>query len=71
MTIKELKNFLDALPEEFDNFGVVNGEYGKFAVEDGFHYRADKPINAAVIDEETEELCVLHQTEEEVDKIKN
>lgn len=71
MTIKDLKNFLDTLPEEFNSFGVVNGEYGKFSVDDEFHYRVDKPVIALTVDEQTKELCVLHQTEEEIDKIKN
>jgi len=71
MTIKDLKEFLATLPEEFDNYGVVNGEYNKFKVDDGFHYRIDKPVNASIVDEETKELCLLHQTEEEIEKIKS
>jgi hypothetical protein len=71
MTIKELKEFLETLPEEFNDYRVVNGEYGKFSVTDEFHYRTDKPVNASIVDEQTKELCLLHQTEEEINEIKN
>ena len=71
MTIKELKNFLSTLPEEFDEFTMSNGEVGKVETEEGFYYRLDKPIRTLFVDEENKELCFLHQTEDEVSKIEN
>ena len=32
MTFKELKNFVNMIPEEMDEFEVVNGEKGPAAV---------------------------------------
>jgi hypothetical protein len=69
MTIKDLRNFLNKLPSEFDDFGVVNGEVGTLDSE--YYYRVDKPVVQISVDEETEEFLVLHQTKEEVEDIKN
>jgi hypothetical protein len=68
MTVKELKEFLESLPEEFDGFGVINGEYGELPSddEDNLVYRLDKPISVIYVDEQTEELALLNQTEEEI-----
>jgi hypothetical protein len=71
MTVKELKTFLKTLPKSFDDFDVVNGEYGKLMTDDNLHYRVDKPIVYMLVDEETKELCILHQTENEVEEIIN
>ena len=48
MTLRELKDFINNLPEEMDNFGVVNGEVGYVDPEDEISmvYRLDKPIIA-------------------------
>ena len=67
ITIKELKKFLDTLPKEFDEYPIMNGEYGK--VDDKNYYRIDKPIIFLNIDEDTEELCILYQAEDEINKI--
>ena len=67
ITIKNLKEFLATLPEEFDSYGLMNGEYGK--ANDEHYYRLDKPIIHMMVDEDTEELCILHQSEEEIDTI--
>lgn len=60
ITIKELKDFLETLPPEFDNFTMVNGE--TFEIDDIHYARLDKPIISLSIDEETKELCLLHQS---------
>jgi len=67
ITVAELKNFLNTLPNEFDSFNLVNGEYGQ--VNGEHYYRIDKPILQINVDEDTKELCILHQTETEVDDI--
>jgi len=74
MTLEELKEFLNNLPEDFNGYGVVNGEVGtlKDSGEDGepdYMYRCDKPIITLFVDEENKEICFLHQTQEEVDTI--
>ena len=69
MTIKDLRDFLNRLPAEFDDFGVVNGEVGK--LDEEHYYRVDKPVVQISVDEESKEFLILHQTEEEVEAIKN
>lgn len=69
MTLKELKNWLDDLPEEFMDFSVVNGEVGML---DGqYMYRIDKPVTTLTVDEENKEVVILNDSEETEDYIKN
>ena len=70
-TIKNLKEYLEKLPKEFDEFEMVNGEVANLGDGDTSYYRVDKPIISINIDEENKEICFLHQTEEEIDKIVN
>ena len=67
MKIIELKEFLETLPDDFDQYEVVNGEYVK--IDSEYYSRVDKPVMFLTVDEESKELCVLHQTEEETIKI--
>ncbi len=75
MTLEELKAFLNSLPEEFNSYGVVNGEVGILkgsAEEEGKEdlvYRCDKPIISLYVDENSKEVCFFHQTQEEVTEI--
>ena len=69
MNLKEMRDFLNDLPEEFDEYYVINGEVGvKEGVEgvDDMVYRCDKPVISIFIDEEGGEICFLHQTREDV-----
>ena len=68
ITIKELKMFLDRLPEHMDEFEMVNGEVTELP-ESGFYARVDKPIIHLEIDEENNEFLLLHQTQEDIDTI--
>lgn len=62
MKLKELKDWLNGLPNTFDEYDVVNGEHGSFSEDDeSFHYRVDKTIVASLVDEETNEVVLLHQ----------
>lgn len=70
ITIKELKSFLNSLPEHMDEFEMVNGEVSELT-ETGYYARVDKPIIHIEIDEETNEFLLLNQSQEEVDKIIN
>jgi hypothetical protein len=67
VTIRELKTFLNRLPEKFDDFGMVNGEVT--SLEDEYYARIDKPIIHLEIDEETGEFLLLHQSEDELNEI--
>jgi hypothetical protein len=69
MNIKEFREFINSLPEEFDEFGVVNGEYAILDKEEDLVYRLDKPICVIYVDEQTNELALLHQSEEEVNEM--
>jgi len=66
ITIKELKAFLDGLPKEFDDFGLVNGEVIGL---DEYYVRVDKPIIHLEIDETTKEFMLFHQSEKELEEI--
>jgi hypothetical protein len=68
VTIRELKTFLNSLPPDFDDFGMVNGEVA--GVEE-FYVRLDKPIIHLEIDEESGEFLLLHQSEDELNEIMN
>jgi hypothetical protein len=68
VTIRQLKTFLNRLPEEFDDFGMVNGEVA--GIEE-FYVRIDKPIIHLEIDEESGEFLLLHQSEDELNEIMN
>lgn len=70
MLLKELKDYLNSLPEEMDNFSVVNGEYGYLDEndEDSFIYRVDKPVLVCLVEKEGEEVVLLHQTREDLNE---
>lgn len=68
MILKELKNWINRLPSEFDEYSVVNGEVGYIELEgkeDGY-YRVDKPIITLTVDEDSKEICFFHQTQDDV-----
>jgi hypothetical protein len=71
MTLRELRDFISKLPQEMDNFMVVNGEVGYLDPEneDSMVYRVDNPIVTLYVDEETEEVCMFHQTREDVKEV--
>jgi hypothetical protein len=71
MTVKELRDFIDKIPAEMDEFMVVNGEVGYLDPndDDSMVYRVDNPIIALYVDEQTNELCFFHQTKEDVNNI--
>ena len=71
MTLKELREFLDKVPTEMDSFSVVNGEVGYLDPndDDSMIYRVDKPIIALYVDEQSKEICMFHQTQEDVNNV--
>ena len=68
ITIKELKTFLNRLPEQMDEFEMVNGEVSELT-ETGYYARVDKPIIHLEIDEENREFLLLHQSKSEINDI--
>jgi hypothetical protein len=72
MILKELKEFVAKLPDTMDEFHVVNGEVGVLKEEgsdENLTYRIDKPIIALYVDEKSKEVCLFHQTQEDVNKV--
>jgi len=69
MTLKELKNWLDKLPEDFLEFNVVNGEVGMLDHE--YMYRLDKPVTTLTVDVENKEIIILNDSQETEDEINN
>jgi hypothetical protein len=67
MTIKQMRDFIVSLPKEFDEYFVVNGEVA--AVQGQFYVRVDKPVVQLSVDEDSGELLILHQTEDEINDI--
>ncbi len=72
MKLKDLKEWLDSLPNEFMEFDVVNSEEGELNDVDrmnelagineskhDFTYRLDRPIIAFSIDESTKEALLF------------
>lgn len=70
MKLRDFKEFLKKLPVECDDYDMVNGEVGFLPPEedgeDNVIYRVDKPIIALYADVQTKEVCLFHQTQEEV-----
>lgn len=74
MILKELKEWINGLPEEFMDFNVVNGEEGK--LDDQYFYRLDKPVVSLVVDKESKEFVLLSDkneqfTDDEINEIRD
>lgn len=67
MKLKELKDFLNSLPIEFDEFPIVNGEIFKPENKPDFNYRVDKPIISLVVNENIKEVIFLNDFFEDFD----
>lgn len=65
MQVRELRNWINNLPETFDEYSIVNGEVG--VLNEQFHYRIDKPITTLLVDEKTHEVIILNESEEDLD----
>ena len=58
MKLKKIKKWIESLPNNFLEFGVVAAETGKLK-STGNLYRYDKPIITLSVDEENEEILFL------------
>jgi len=59
MTIAELKEFVNRLPDSMDDYKVENAEYTGSNGED-VQYRLDKPVVAIYVREDTKELLLMN-----------
>ncbi len=57
MSLISLKNWINNLPKEFDNFDIVVSTIGD--LEDGLSYRKDVPIMTLSVDEQTKEILFI------------
>jgi len=64
MILRELKDWINKLPDEFMSFDVINGEIA-FLNEKEF-YRIDKPITILFVDKENNVVIFLNDTEDEI-----
>jgi hypothetical protein len=64
MTLKELKDFINKLPDRFNEYEVENAEYMGGDEED-VKYRLDKPIIAIYVREDTKEILIMNKPMEE------
>ena len=53
---------MDTLPDEFLDYTVVNCEVG--IIDEKYHYRVDKPITTLLVDEETNEVIILNDSQD-------
>lgn len=58
MTVKELREFINSLPEELDQFEVMYSEVEIIDKEDGTWARKDIPLGSVVADQDHEELII-------------
>ena len=58
MTFLEIKEWINSLPEDFNNFQVMNG--GETVKEDIYMYRIDSPITTCVVDKESKNIIFLN-----------
>ena len=59
MTLRELKGFINRLPDTMDDYEVENAEYTGGNSED-VKYRLDKPVIAIYVREDTKELLLMN-----------
>jgi hypothetical protein len=59
MILKELKEFVNRLPDTFNDYEVENAEYMGGNSED-VKYRLDKPVIAIYVREDTKELLLMN-----------
>lgn len=74
ITVKILKDFLDKIPEKYNDYELINGEVLAVPNNEGeetFFIMANKPIIQMQIDEDSKTFCMLYQSEEDLENILN
>ena len=59
MTLLELKEFVNRLPDTFNDYEVENAEYTGSKGDDVM-YRLDKPVMAIYVREDTKEILLMN-----------
>jgi hypothetical protein len=59
MTLGELKEFVNRLPDTFNDYEVENAEYTG-SNSDDVMYRLDKPVVAIYVREDTKEVLLMN-----------
>jgi len=64
MKLKELKDFINSLPDTFNDYEVENAEYIESNGGD-IKYRLDKPVMGICVRENTKEILIMNSPMEE------
>ena len=64
MTLGELKEFVNRLPDTFNDYEVENAEYTGSNGDDVM-YRLDKPVVAIYVKEDTKEVLLMNKPMEQ------
>lgn len=65
MTLGELKEYINSIPEEMDNYTVVNGELG-LAKDGNTYIMTNNEVHTAYVDTKNGEIQFLHQSDKDV-----
>ena len=65
MTVGELKEYINSIPEHMDEFTVVNGELGLAKVGNTF-VMTNNEVHTAYVDVNNKEVQFLHQSDKDV-----
>jgi hypothetical protein len=68
MTLKELKKYVNSIPEKMDDYNVVNGEFG-VANDNETFVMTNNEVLTIYVDMKNKEVQFLHQTDEDVKNI--
>lgn len=65
MTLKELKDWISKIPDEFSEYEVFTG--GEKKEEDNYFYKVYIPITTCLVDKETQLVLFLSEHAEETE----
>ena len=65
MTLGELKEYINSIPEHMDEFTVVNGELG-LAKDGNTFVMTNNEVHTAYVDVNNKEVQFLHQSDKDV-----
>ena len=68
MELRELKQFINSIPENMDGFNIVNGEFG-LATDGNTFVMTNNEVMTIYVDEKNGEIQFLHQTDKDVKNI--
>lgn len=65
MTLGELKEYINSIPEQMDVYTVVNGELG-LAKDGNTYIMTNNEVHTAYVDTKNGEIQFLHQSDKDV-----